>query len=123
MDTGAQGNTLPLRTYKQIFPDDIDIDGKPKNVYPKPPGLTLQMYNKTKLDCLGYVIFTCKYKDSDWIQSKFFIVDIDQPAICGLELSRELKLVTINVDNIDTMETNNLVIKNTEDLKQYSLTA
>ena len=30
VDTGAQGNVLPLRTYKRMYPSDIAADGLPK---------------------------------------------------------------------------------------------
>ena len=102
VDTGAQGNTLPLRIYKKMYPDDLDHNGRPVNVYPVPSTTQLTMYNKTTIECLGYVIFTCKYKNSKWCESKFYLVDIDQPAICGLPLSQALRLVTINCHTIES---------------------
>ena len=68
--TVAQGNNLHLRIYKKMYPDDLDHEGRPVNVYPVLSTTQLTMYNKTTIQCLGYVIFTCKYKNSNWCESK-----------------------------------------------------
>ena len=33
VDTGAQGNTLPLRMYRRMYPDRLDADGFPKSEF------------------------------------------------------------------------------------------
>lgn len=87
VDTGAQGNTLPLRIMKKMMPDAIGHDGLPipARIDAKKPRLTA--YNGTEIPCLGSIQLRCKRGDG-WIQSRFYIVDVDSAAISGFGLSQ-----------------------------------
>ncbi|XP_070198635.1 uncharacterized protein [Littorina saxatilis] len=73
VDTGAQGNILPLRIYRRMFPEQLNLEGFPA------AGAT-EAYNGTLIKQFG--VITIQYSNS--------------PAILGLPSSRQLKLVTVH---------------------------
>ena len=67
VDTRAQGNTLPLRIYSQMFPDQLTKDGlQTKNVGKAAHQVRLTAYNGTNIPCYGIINVPCKFKDSGW---------------------------------------------------------
>ena len=67
VDTRAQGNTLPLRIYSQMFPDQLTKDGlQTKNVGKAAHQVRLTAYNGTNIPCYGIIDVPCKFKDSGW---------------------------------------------------------
>ena len=85
VDTGARRNTLPLRIYSQMFPDQLTKDGLPtKNVAKAAHQVRLTAYNGTNIPCYGIIDVPCKFKDSGWEKTKFHTVDVPGPAIIGL---------------------------------------
>lgn len=44
--------------------------------------------------------FQCQYKDSSWINTKFYIVDVPGPAVLGIPTSELLNLLTLHVDTV-----------------------
>ena len=52
VDTGAMGNTLPLRIFRQMMPEKLDSDGLPnKDVANRAMNTVLLAYNKTPIQC------------------------------------------------------------------------
>ena len=96
VDTGAQGNTLPLRTYCRMFPENIDTEGKPKTGCLKPSQSLLQAYNGTQIPCLGKTELKCRYETSEWLKTPFFVVDVPGPAVLGLPCCEALHLITLH---------------------------
>jgi hypothetical protein len=96
VDTGAQANTLPYRTYKQMYPDRIDEDGKPLHQHLAPPDATLAAYNGSHIECAGTINIPCQYRDSQWIDAKFFVVNVPGPAVLGLPSCEDLQVVTLH---------------------------
>ena len=97
VDTGAQGNTLPLRTYRQMFPDQLTKDGLPKYGVVQPAQqVRLTAYNGTNIKCHGTIDIPCRFKDSRWENTRFFIVDVSGPAVIGLPSCESLKIVTMH---------------------------
>jgi transposase InsO family protein len=91
VDTGASGNTLPLRTLKLMYEDEkkrIDV------LHPTTAQLTA--YNGTAIKCLGCIDMPCHYKDSAWITQRFYVVDTPRPAVIGLPACEALQVVTIH---------------------------
>ena len=114
VDTGAQGNTMPLRIYKQLYPEDMGTDGLPsKKTRVEAKGIKLRAYNGTDIPCYGQVKLLCNQTDNRTLQT-FFVVDVEGPAIAGLPTLEQLGLVTLNCCPIKKMEQ----IKHVEDLKQ-----
>ena len=89
VDTGAGGNTLPLRTVKQMYND------KWRGII-QPTDTKLKAYNETTIPCLGYINIVCRYKDSAWKTEKFYVVDVPGPPVMGLPAWETLKIVTIH---------------------------
>ena len=66
----------------------------------QPADTTLTAYNGKPIECIGKMFIQCRYKGSGWHNKEFFIVDVEGPAIFGLESSKDLGLVTIHVDTL-----------------------
>ena len=95
IDTGASGNTLPIRTYHQMFGD------KPFNQVLKPvKNITLSAHNGQTIHCVGSIILRIKFQQPDFIDALFYVVNVPGPAIVGLPTCEALKLVTINCDEV-----------------------
>ena len=97
VDTGAQGNTIPLETFRKMFPDKLDKSGFPQQEITRAARNTrLTAYNGTEIPCHGIWTFPCKFKQSGWMNTPFHIVDVPGPAIIGLPSCERMKLVTLH---------------------------
>ncbi len=96
VDSGASGNTLPLRTVKAMY-------GKRWKAVIKKTRQHLKAYNNTVIRTLGYIDIVCRYgTNSTWSTERFYVVDVeDRPAIMGYPTSQRLKVLTVNI--IDEM--------------------
>jgi len=107
VDTGAQGNTVPIRMFRRMFPEMLDAGGYPQHLGNK--RMILKAYNGTIIPHYGSFKMPCRsdvhphYKDAD-----FYVVEADGPAILGLPSSLGLRLITVNcnivaqgVDQVD----------------------
>ena len=61
VDTGAAGNILPMRTYKQIFPQRVSSKGLPLNTTPS--NATLTDYHGRTIEQYGTITMPCNYLD------------------------------------------------------------
>ena len=96
VDTGAQGNILPLRTYRRMYPESIDSDGYPKNGTTTKRNTVLTAYNGTQIPQHGSIKIPCKFKD--WHIAEFFVAESEGPVIMGLPSCQALELVTVNCE-------------------------
>ena len=96
IDTGASGNTLPLRTLRQIYGRKTN----PRDILEAKQQVRLTAYNGQEITCLGSLDMVCQNKCSSWELTKFYVVDVPGPAVVGLPTCEKLKLVTINVDHV-----------------------
>ncbi|KAG0720418.1 hypothetical protein GWK47_048557 [Chionoecetes opilio] len=85
IDTGANGNILPLRCYKML-----------------PPGLSLQKenirisaYNDYQIPHHGSVTMNIQHGSCECV-TKFYVVETDSPIILGLPTCEQLGVVTIH---------------------------
>lgn len=103
IDTGAQGNTLPVSTFRRMFPEKVDTNGFPK-IDNKTKDKELVAYNGTPIKCYGRINIPCNYNQSNWHNSTFYIVDVQGPAVLGLPSLEQLKLITLHctVSKINT---------------------
>ena len=95
VDTGAQVNTLPLRTYRRMFPNSLNGDGNPKHNALNQTSITLTAYNGTQIKCFGTVDIDCNYS-SIWTNTKFYVVDVPGPAVLSLPSCETLNVVTLH---------------------------
>lgn len=96
VDTGAQGNIIPLRIFRRMYPQQLDEDGYPKPGSTQQRRTVLVAYNGSTINQFGSVRLPCKYGKSDWHTEEFYITDADGPAILGLPGSTRLQLVTLH---------------------------
>ena len=98
IDSGASGNTLPMRTFRQMYGNKADT----RNLLEPADGIKLTAYNGEEIRCLGTLDMKCQHKSSGWKTTRFYVVDVPGPAVVGLPTSEILNLVTINVDGVAT---------------------
>ena len=97
VDTGAMGNTLPSRVFQQMMPEKLNRNGLPGEEHVKVAKKTkLIAYNNTEIPCFGYIQLKYKHNKEEWSEFRFYIVDVEGPAACGLPMAEALKLVTVN---------------------------
>ena len=117
IDTGASGNTLPKRTFQQIYGTHSYHLLEPAN-----NNVILTAYNCATIECVGKLDMLCRYKDEKCTKATFYVVDVPGLAVVGLPTSEQLHLVTINVDSVadtrGTKFTPQPVIHDVNDLKR-----
>ena len=96
VDTGAQANTMPYRTFGQMFPDSVDHNGTPfKNALDLCEH-KLHAYNNTNIECMGTTRIKLRFGDGRWVETLFYVVNVPGPAVLGLPSCEELKVVTLH---------------------------
>lgn len=103
IDSGASGNTLPLRTFQQMYGNSASTL---KNLQPA-SHIKLTSYSGDEIICLGIINIPCQHKESNWVNTKFYVVDVPGPAVVGLPTSESLGLITINVDTVSDTNSSN----------------
>ena len=94
VDTGAQGNILPLRVFCQMFPQRVGPNGYPKPKSVKPSSTTLTAYSGSKIKQCGTSHIPCSYDGKSQL-ADFHITDCPGTAIIGLPTATALQLVTL----------------------------
>ena len=113
IDTGAGGNTLPYRIFKQIYPSEEE-----QNAVLKPIGSTrLIAYNEETIPCRGSITTQCR-RGNEWVDCEFYVVDVPGVAVAGLPTCKRMNWITIHVDQVQSCPT----ISTTDDLtKAYPM--
>ena len=93
LDTGSQGNIMPLRTYANLYPNQIDKSGSPVNI--NPCNTTLTAYNGTQIKQYGYIELPCTYKNQS-ANFRFYIADTSAAVIFGFDMCIQLGIVNLN---------------------------
>ena len=97
VDTGAQGNTLPIRMLRKMFPELMDSAGMPNRSKIQQRKTVLTAYNNTQIPQFGYIELVCRHTEKNqWTNTGFYIVDDTGPAILGLSSSRTFEIVSIH---------------------------
>ena len=97
MDRGAQVNTLPLCVVHHMFPEEFSKKHPPhmKVLHPI-ANVKITACNRTPFNCIGTVHIPCKLKQSPWVDTRFFVVDVPGPAILGLPSCDIINVVTLH---------------------------
>ena len=95
VDTGAQGNVMPLRTFQRMYPSDVDIEGLPMRGCLEHRDTILTAYNGQQIQQYGTTRLKCAHETTT-CDTEFFVADTPGPVILGLPTCRKLKLVTLN---------------------------
>lgn len=96
VDTGAQGNILPIRTFKNLYPGFVDSRGLPVNT--KKSNVMLYAYNGTVIKQYGTIDLPCRHQEGIWTRTRFYVADTPGPVIFGLRTSQSLGLVKLNCE-------------------------
>ena len=56
----------------------------------------LTVYNNTVIPCKGIVRLDCKFGNSDFQSTPFYVVEVTGPAVLGLLTCKALKVVTLH---------------------------
>jgi len=96
LDTGANANALPLRTFRQMYPNT-----SVEEVAHAHAGTKLTSYSGDDIECLGTMNFNCRYQKGKWHNTKFYIVDVPGPVILGLPTCEKLHLVAITCQRVE----------------------
>ena len=95
VDTGADGNLLPLGEIFKHFPD-VNMTKLARTI---DPHTKLYAYNNTEIKQLGVCELLVEYKTNRKI-CEFYVLDFPT-AILGIHDSESLKLITVHFDNIE----------------------
>ena len=95
VDTGAQGNILTLRIYKNMFPDNVDENHGFPTGTSTPSQIKLTAYNGTQIPQHGVCSIKCSFGDKE-TDAVFYVADVEGPAICGLPTCCQLQLVELH---------------------------
>ena len=95
VDTGAQGNILPLRVFRNMYPQRLSSKGTPKTGTLTPSSVILTAYGGTRINQYGTCKIPCSFR-GEKTEATFHVTDADGPAIIGLPTSLQLRLVTLN---------------------------
>ena len=90
LDTGAEGNILPLRTYI------LNASGYPKSTeVTHRSEVTLTAYNGGGIKQHCAISLRCRYKNSGWQTLNFYIAESEGPAILGLASCKLMNIITL----------------------------
>ena len=101
VDTGEQGNILPIRLFRQMFPERVDKTGRPRDGMLKLSSVILKAHGGTNIPHLGECVIDCCLKDR-WCDARFFITGTTGPALFDLPLIKGLNLLDTqkDIDNV-----------------------
>ena len=101
VDTGAEGNLMPLTYYRQLCPKNLDSDRYPKSGCLKKSDMRLTAYGGSNIPDLRQAWLDCGYKSTSF-KCSFYIADVPGPVILGLPASTGLELVIVNCGVVTT---------------------
>ena len=96
VDDGAEGNILPLNSFRAMFPHALDVNGYPKPGFLRGSKTTLECYDDGKLINHGSIKLRLQhYLDKSFQDHSFYIVETKtpKPIIVGHPASIRLGLI------------------------------
>ena len=95
LDTGVQGNILPMRLYREMYPQHVDNNGKIKPNALLSSNVVLTAYGGSQIKHHGIVNIPCTYGKEGTL-APFYVTDTPGSAIIGLPTSTDLNLLQFN---------------------------
>ena len=95
LDTGANANAMPLRTFRQMYGSTKTQD------LLTPCSTRLTSYSGNNIDSIGVLGMYCRGKNKKWVKTKFHVVDVAGPILLGLPSCEELGMVSINCERLE----------------------
>ena len=100
VDSGSEGNLMPIKTYCKLYPNRIGKDGRPLPEFVEENNATLTAYGGNVIGHLGKVTLPCSFKGHKFM-ADFYLSDADGPMLLGLPLGEELGIIKINVNSVE----------------------
>ena len=103
VDDSAEGNILPLHSFRTTFPHVLDVNGYPKPGFLRGSKSTLECYNDGKLINHGCIKLRLQhYSDKSFQDHYFCVVETKTPkeVIVGHPVSIRLGLIQVLCKNI-----------------------
>ena len=97
VDTGAQGNILPVRTFKRMFPELLDESRVPSKRHLRHRPTILTAYNGAAMTHHGTIVIPCSYGKRQ-CDTECYVVETPGPVILGLPTSRDLNESRSNIE-------------------------
>ena len=104
---------MPVGILKMMYP------GKYKEHIKPMPNVKLTAYNGIEIPCHGITDMPSKFKDSEWMNTEFFIVDVTGLAVVGISSCEKLKLVTLHCAVNQSPVNKPTIINSVNDLKEH----
>ena len=103
VDDGAEGNILPLNSFRAMFPHALDANGYPKPGFLRGSKTTLECYDDGKLVNHGSIKLRLQhYSEGSFQDHSFYVVETKtmKPIIVGHPASIRLGLIRVLCKNI-----------------------
>ena len=99
VDTGAEGNVMPLQAFAKLFPNCLTKTGMPTEL--QKCNTKLRAYNGTNIPQLSTLNTTITWKDEETMEvnkmdTTFYVINMLGPAILGLPSCIRLRIVYLN---------------------------
>ena len=116
-DTGANGNILPLRCFKQLYPNENAQQSVIQH-----SSATLTAVNGSTLNHKGTLKMPIRFDGSPWVTYLFYVCDTEGPAILSCDASEKLGIVSIaksrNISSVTKMPAQKKPIPDRDTLQQ-----
>ena len=76
VDSGAEANVMPLKKYKELFPNRVGADGRPKMRFLRKSKRRLEAYGGVSVPHFGTVKLPCEYNGRKFM-CRFYVCDIE----------------------------------------------
>ncbi len=90
-DTGANGNVLPTRCLRQMYPNVSK-----HQALLKPTCTRLTAVNDTNIHTYGTIQMPVKLDNSEWIELLFYVCDTQGPAILSCDATERLGIISVS---------------------------
>ena len=103
VDNGAEGNILPLNSFRAMFPHALDANGYPKPGFLRGPKATLECYDDRKLINHSSIKLRLQhYLEKSFQDHSFYVIETKtpKPIIVGHPASIRLGLIQVLCKNI-----------------------
>ena len=95
IDSGAEVNVMPLRTFKHLFPDKQDKHGRSLRL--QKPKVGLSAYGGTKVKQYGCFTLRCTHSDIA-LDIEFQVTQDRGSTMLGLQACMDLRLISLNCE-------------------------
>jgi hypothetical protein len=96
-DIGANCNLLPMREMRHLFPGRSDNEIVKLL---KPSADRLKAVNGSTVHILGKFTAQCKFMNSKWIHSDFYVCETTGPVVLGCLDSLKLQMIIVTDTNL-----------------------